>query len=356
MNWDWEKLQDKRQGQFGSGPDFKGLGDEFKRITEFNFRIPGGPKLIVLIVAALWLASGIYIVEPDEVGLVKRFGAYDRTTGPGPHYHIPFPVESVVRPKVTRVERVEIGFKTLGSRDGTGSQYKPVPEEALMLTGDENIVDLQVIVQYQIGDPVEWEFRIQRPVETVKAAAEAAIREVIGNKTIEAVLTTGKLEIQNSTKELLQSILDRYNTGARIVAVQLQDVHPPKDVVEAFKDVASAMEDKNRLVNEADAYYNDIIPKARGLAAAMLNDAQGHKEAVVRKAKGEASRFQALLLEYNKAKDITRDRLFIETMEEVFANPELEKIILSDDALKQAVPYLPLDRQGRVKTGDKGGK
>ncbi|WP_243361250.1 FtsH protease activity modulator HflK [Fundidesulfovibrio terrae] len=356
MNWDWEKLQDKRQRQFGTGPDFKNLGDEFKRMTDFNFRIPGGPKVVAILVAVLWLASGIYIVEPGEVGVVKRFGAYDRTTGPGPHYHIPFPVESVQTPNISQIRNELIGFRSMGGKDSAAYQYKPVPEEALMLTGDDNIVDVQFVVQYQIGDPVEWLFRVQQPVTTVKAAAEAAMREVIGNKTIDTVLTTGKLEIQNTTKELLQSILDRYNSGVTVVAVQLQDVHAPKDVMEAFKDVASAMEDKNRVINEAEAYQNDILPKARGQAATMINDAQAYKESVVRKAKGEASRFLAVLAEYNKAKDVTRERIFIETMEEVFSNPDLEKIILSDDALKQAVPYLPLDRQGRVKTGDKGGK
>jgi membrane protease subunit HflK len=356
MNWDWEKLQDKRQRQFGTGPDFKNLGDEFKRMTDFNFRIPGGPKVIAILVAVLWLASGIYIVEPGEVGVVKRFGAYDRTTGPGPHYHIPFPVESVQTPNVSQIRNETVGFRSAGSKESAAYQYKAVPEEALMLTGDDNIVDVQFVVQYQIGDPVEWLFRIQQPVPTVKAAAEAAMREVIGNKTIDTVLTTGKLEIQNTTKELLQSILDRYNSGVTVVAVQLQDVHAPKDVMEAFKDVASAMEDKNRVVNEAEAYQNDILPRARGQAAAMLNDAQAYKESVVRKSKGEAARFLSILAEYNKAKDVTRERMFIETMEEVFSNPELEKIILSDDALKQAVPYLPLDRQGRVKSGDKGGK
>ncbi|WP_243367030.1 FtsH protease activity modulator HflK [Fundidesulfovibrio soli] len=356
MNWDWEKLQDKRQRQFGSGPDFKGLGDEFKRLSEFNFNIPGGPKVIFIIVALLWLASGIYIVEPGEVGVVKRFGAYDRTTGPGPHYHIPFPVESVLKPKVSEVQKIEVGYVTAGMKQDGSFQYRGVPEEALMLTGDDNIVDVQFIVQFQIGDPVEWLFRLQRPVPTVKAAAEAAMREVIGNKTIDSVLTSGKLEIQNTTKELLQSILDRYNSGVTVVAVQLQDVHAPKDVMEAFKDVASAMEDKDRFINEAESYANDILPKARGQAASVLNDAQAYRESVVRKAQGEASRFLAMLAEYNKAKDITHDRLFIEAMEEIFSNPDLEKIIMSDEALKHAVPYLPLDRQGRVKSGDKGGK
>ncbi len=356
MNWDGEKLQDKRQRPFGSGPDFKNMGEEFKRITNFNFRVPGGGKVVIVVLALLWLASGIFIVEPDEVGVVKRFGAYDRTTGPGPHYHIPFPVESVQKPKVSQVQRVEVGYRTIGVKEGTNAQYKSVPEEALMLTGDENIIDVQFIVQFQIGNPMEWLYRIQRPLETVKAAAEASMREVIGNKTIETALTTGKLEIQNTAKELLQSVLDRYNSGITVVAVQLQDVHPPKDVMDAFKDVASALEDKNRLINEADAYYNDIIPKARGQAAAMLNDAQAHKESTVRKSQGEASRFLAILTEYNKAKDITRERMFIEAMEAIFSNPELEKVILTDDALRQSVPYLPLDRQMKGRTSEKGGK
>lgn len=356
MNWDWEKLQDKRQRSFGKAPDFGNIGEEFKRFSEFNLRIPGGPKVIFIALFVLWLASGIYIVQPDEVGVVQRFGAYDRTAGPGPHYHIPFPVESVQKPKVTEVRKAEVGVRTVGRRQDGSFVYKPMPEEAMMLTGDENIVDLQVIAQYQISDPVEWLFRVENPPETIRAATAASIREVIGNKTIDSALTDGKLEIQNTTRELLQSVLDRYNLGVRVISVQLQDVHPPKEVWDSFKDVASAQEDKNRLINEAEAYQNDIIPKARGQAAAMLNDAQAYREAVTRKAKGEASRFLSMLTEYNKAKDITRDRLLIETMEQVFANPDLEKVILSDESLKSMVPYLPLDRQGRVKSGDKGGK
>jgi membrane protease subunit HflK len=357
MNWDWEKLQDKRQRQFGPGPDFRGLGDDLKRLVNFNFRVPGGPKLVVLLIALLWLASGIYIVDPDEVGVVQRFGAYDRTTGPGPHYHIPFPVESVQTPKVSQNQRVEIGFRTVGNKDGAGYQYRPVPEEALMLTGDENIIDVQFIVQYQIGDAVEWLFRIKNPEETVKAAAEAAMREVIGNNDIDSALTTGKLDIQNTTKALLQSVLDRYNCGVTVIAVQLQDVHPPKDVMEAFKDVASALEDKNRLVNEAESYHNDVLPKARGQAAIMVNEAQAYKQSSVQKAQGESSRFLSILAEYNKAKDVTRERLFLETMEQVLSNPDLEKIIIPDEALRQVVPYLPLDRVNKPNKpqAEKGG-
>jgi len=340
MNWDWEKLQDKRQERSMPGPDLKNLGDGLKRMG--NIRIPGGWKWIVAIIVLFWLASGIYTVDPGEVGVVQRFGAYDRTTGPGPHYHIPFPVESVQIPNVSEIRKIEVGYRTLGQKADGNYQYTVVPEEALVLTGDENIIDVQVITQYQIGDPVDWLFRVQNPNETVKAATEAALREVIGNKTIDSALTTGKLEIQNTTKELLQSILDRYKTGITVVAVQLQDVHPPQDVVDAFKDVASAQEDKNREINEAEAYRNDLLPKARGQAAAIVNDAQAYAEMVTRKAKGEGDRFLAVLGEYDKAKDITRERMYIEAMESVFSNPKLEKVIISEDALKQSVPYLPL--------------
>ena len=322
------------------GPDLKNLGDGLKRMG--NIRIPGGWKWIVAIIVLFWLASGIYTVDPGEVGVVQRFGAYDRTTGPGPHYHIPFPVESVQIPNVSEIRKIEVGYRTLGQKADGNYQYTVVPEEALVLTGDENIIDVQVITQYQIGDPVDWLFRVQNPNETVKAATEAALREVIGNKTIDSALTTGKLEIQNTTKELLQSILDRYKTGITVVAVQLQDVHPPQDVVDAFKDVASAQEDKNREINEAEAYRNDLLPKARGQAAAIVNDAQAYAEMVTRKAKGEGDRFLAVLGEYDKAKDITRERMYIEAMESVFSNPKLEKVIISEDALKQSVPYLPL--------------
>jgi len=355
MNWDWEKLQEKRQRQYGPGPDLRNLGDDLKRLTNFNLNVPGGPKLLVLVAIVLWLLSGIYIVEPDEMGVVRRFGAYDRTAGPGPHYHIPFPVESVLTPKVSQNQSVSVGFRTAGAKDGGGFQTRPVPEEALMLTGDENIIDVQFIVQYVIGDPVEWLFRIKDPGETVKAAAEAAMREVIGNNNIDSALTTGKLEIQNTTKALLQSVLDRYNCGVTVTAVQLQDVHPPKDVMDAFKDVASALEDKNRVINEAESYLNDILPKARGQAAAVINDAQAYRESVVRKAQGEAARFVAILAEYNKAKDVTRERLYLEAMEEILSNPEIEKIVMTDEALKQTVPYLPLDRLGQGKAKAKGG-
>ena len=364
MNWDWEKLQEQRRRQGGApAPEFNKFGDELKRLKDLRGRMPGGPKLLIAILVGLWLISGVYIVEPDEEGIVQRFGAYVYSTGPGPHYHLPFPVEAVQTPKVTQIKRVEIGFRSIKNNRGVASQSRDVPEESLMLTGDENIVDVQFIVQYRISDPVKYLFDISEPDATVKNAAEAAMREVIGNDRIDSALTTGKLEIQNKTRDLLQSMLTKYSSGVEVIAVQLQNVHPPTEVIEAFKDVASAREDKVRFVNEADAYLNDIIPKARGRAAAMENEALAYKGRLVRRAKGNASRFLALLKEYNKAKDVTRERLYLETMETILANPDLEKIIMSDDALKQAVPYLPLEPLGRGGAGragsdpaNKGGK
>lgn len=343
MNWDWEKLTEQKRRQGSPIPDPGRVGEDLgRKLSDLKGRLPGGPKIVILILAVLWLASGIYIVEPDEAGVVQRFDAYAYSTGPGPHYHLPFPIETVKTPKVSQVRRVEVGFRSVYGREGTSLQNKSVPEESLMLTGDENIVDVQFIVQYQVSSPVDYLFRIDRPDETLKSAAEAAMREVMGDAQIDSVLTSGKLKVQTDTKTLLQTMLNRYDSGLEVLAVQLQDVHPPREVVDAFKDVASAREDKIRFVNEADAYANDILPKARGRAAAILNEATAYREQTIRRAKGGADRYAALSAEYEKAKDVTRDRLYIEGMETLLANPDLEKLFLSDEAARQVVPYLPL--------------
>lgn len=351
MNWDWEKLQKQRQGNSGGGtpPGFDDFNEQLKKFK--NFRLPGG-KFLFLAVALLWLLSGIYIVEPDEVGVVKRFGEFSRVTTPGPHYHIPYPVESVLTPKVTQIRRIEIGFRSMTRNRSVPfrqGQERGVPDESLMLTGDENIVSLQFIVQYLIKDAQEYLFNVKDVEGTIKNAASAAMREVIGKSKIDDALTTGKQEIQASTRELMQGILDSYKSGISIVAVQLQNVHPPDQVVDAFKDVASAREDKSRLINEAEAYQNDILPKARGQAARIVNAAEAYKQAKIRQSKGDASKFLSVLKEYDKAKDITKQRLYLETMEEILSNPEAEKLILSNEALKKSVPYLPLDRLQRGK-------
>ena len=295
------------------------FGDQEVEIPEFNF------KIIPLLVAALalWLFTGVYMVGPDEVGVVRTFGEYTRVAQSGLNYHFPYPIEQVNTPAVTEVKRIEIGFRTL--RNG---QYRTVEKESLMLTGDENIVDAEMIVQYKIKDPVAYLFKIVEPELTVREAAEASLRTVVGRNKIDETLTTGKFQIQEGTKTQLQLILDKYESGIHVVAVQLQDVSPPKEVIGAFKDVASAKEDKNRMVNQAEGYRNDIIPKARGEAEAMIRDAEGFRESRIKRSEGDAAKFTTILKEYRKAKSITQKRLYLETMERVL--PGIEKIIIPD--------------------------
>ena len=295
------------------------FGDQEVEIPEFNF------KIIPLLVAALaiWLFTGVYMVGPDEVGVVRTFGEYTRVAQSGLNYHFPYPIEQVNTPAVTEVKRVEIGFRTLSN-----GQYRTVEKESLMLTGDENIVDAEMIVQYKIKDPVAYLFKIVEPELTVREAAEASLRTVVGRNKIDETLTTGKFQIQEGTKNQLQLILDKYESGIHVVAVQLQDVSPPKEVIGAFKDVASAKEDKNRMVNQAEGYRNDIIPKARGEAEAMIRDAEGFRESRIKRSEGDAAKFTTILKEYRKAKSITQKRLYLETMERVL--PGIEKIIIPD--------------------------
>lgn len=367
MNWDWDKLQEKRQRQNwgnntdnngnngnnrdqepsydggGKGPDYDKLSDAFKRLPHLSTPSGGKVKWILLALVGVWLLSGIYIVNPDEEGVVLRFGKYVRTVGAGPHYALPFPIETVYKPKVTQVQRVEVGFRSVAQgRTFQQGANRSLPEEASMLTGDENIVNVQFSVQYQIKNPVEYLFNVTNQAAVVKNAAEAAMREVIGNSLIDSALTDGKLQIQTEATQLLQEILDRYKVGVRVIAVQLQDVHPPKEVSDAFKDVASAREDKSRIINEAEAYRNELIPKARGLAAEVENKAQAYKETRIRNAEGEATRFLALLKEYEQARDVTEQRLYLEAMEDILSRPGMDKLILPKDAADRALPLLPL--------------
>ena len=295
------------------------VGDQEVEIPEFNFKIT--PVLIGILV--IWLLTGIYVVGPDEVGVVRTFGEFTRVTQSGLNWKFPSPIETANTPKVTEVKRIEFGFRSLKN-----GQYRTVEKESLMLTGDENIVDAEMIVQYKIKDPVKYLFNIVEPELTVREAAEASLRTVVGRNKIDETLTTGKFPIQEETKEQVQSILDKYESGIHIVAVQLQDVSPPKEVIGAFKDVASAKEDKNRMINQAEGYRNDVIPKARGEAEAMIRDAEGFKESRIKRAEGDATKFTTILKEYKKAKSITEKRLYLETMEKVL--PGIDKIIVPD--------------------------
>ena len=295
------------------------IGDQEVEIPEFNFKIT--PVLIGILV--IWLLTGIYVVGPDEVGVVRTFGKFTRVTQSGLNWKFPSPIETANTPKVTEVKRIEFGFRSLKN-----GQYRTVEKESLMLTGDENIVDAEMIGQYKIKDPVKYLFNIVEPELTVREAAEASLRTVVGRNKIDETLTTGKFTIQEETKEQVQSILDKYESGIHIVAVQLQDVSPPKEVIGAFKDVASAKEDKNRMINQAEGYRNDVIPKARGEAEAMIRDAEGFKESRIKRAEGDATKFTTILKEYKKAKSITEKRLYLETMEKVL--PGIDKIIVPD--------------------------
>lgn len=335
--------------------DFRGRvgerGDTRLRRPSFNVN----PWLIVGIALLVWAATGIYIIAPDERGIILRFGRVVREAEPGPGYHLPYPIEEVWKPAVTQIRKEEFGFRTVAP-----SRYRPENKEALMLTGDENIVKLQFIVQYRVkdepGGATDFLFKVHNPKDTVRAAAEAAMREVVGRNKIDDALTEGKERIQNDAQQRLQAILDHYGAGIQIVTVKLQDVDPPDQVSDAFKDVISAQQDRERLINEARGYANDVVPKARGQAAQVINEAEAYKAARVRDAAGQAQRFIALHSEYQNAKEVTRQRLYLETMEEILSRAST--ILLDENAGKQVVPYLPLDqvlRGGRPPAGERAG-
>lgn len=317
---------------------------QYKRIIvgDQEIKVPlltMGALPILGIALVLWLLTGIYVVGPDEVGVVQTFGKYSRASQSGLNYHFPYPIETVKTPKVTEVKRIEIGFRSVGK-----NQYQTVERESLMLTGDENIVDAEMIVQYKIKDPEAYLFNFIKPELTVREASEASLRTVVGRHNIDEALTSGKFMIQEETKELVQSILDKYNTGILVVAVQLQDVSPPQQVIAAFKDVASAKEDKNKMVNQAEGYRNDIIPKARGEAQSMIREAEGYKKARIARAEGDVAKFSAVLKEYRKAKGVTETRMYLETMEEIL--PRIEKIIIPDAKSGNLINLLNLKPQG----------
>lgn len=326
FNWDTYKPQQRR-------------GDKMERppLRLGNFKLPGALIFIGLI--AVWLLTGFYIVGPDEQGIVLRFGRLDRVTTSGLNYRFPFPIESVYTPKVTEVKRLEIGFRTVDP--GPPARYQDRTRESRMLTGDENIVDVDFIVQYRIADAAKFLFNVRNAETTMGHAAEAAIRQVVGSKPIDEALTTGKGVIQQETMKEIQRILDKYGSGLRVVAVQLQDVNPPKEVIGAFKDVASAREDKNRMINEAQGYQNQIIPETRGRVAQILFQAEAYRETKIRQARGDADRFLAMLKEYKKAPKITRKRLYLEMMQDVM--PTVDKIILDDKSGSNVLPILSLE-------------
>jgi membrane protease subunit HflK len=313
-----------------------------KTINKFSGGKSGGsrPFLIgLLVILGLYIASGLYRVLPDEQGVVLRFGKFVNTTQPGLHYHLPTPIERALTPKVTKVNRVDIGFRP-ASDNGRSSGVGNVPEESLMLTGDENIVDINYSVFWVIKDAGKFLFNIQSPVETVKATSETAMREVIAKNNIQTILTEGRANIEIEVQEITQKILDEYQSGIQITQVQTQQADPPEQVIDAFRDVQAARADRERSKNEAEAYANDVIPRARGEAEQVLQQAEAYKKEVVAKAEGEASRFLAIYNEYKNAKQVTQERMYLETMEKVLA--DIDKVIIDKNSGSGVVPYLPL--------------
>ena len=342
-------------GRGSGGPRPPDIEDLLRQGQErFRSFFPGGGGrgflLAFLVLLAIWLASGFYRVLPDEQGVVLRFGAWIKPTmPPGLHYHLPYPIEQVETPKVTRVNRVEVGFRS-ASEFGNTDALRGVPEESLMLTGDENNVSVNSTTFWVISDAGKYLFNIRSPAETVKSASESALREIIGQKPIVRAFAEGRQQIEQETHTLLQQILDYYDAGIQITQVQLQKVDPPSEVIDAFRDVQRARADLERQRNEAEAYQNDIIPRARGEAERNIQEAEAYKLELVVRSEGDASRFLAVYNEYRKAKQVTQQRLYLETMEEIFRNAE--KVIIDSDASggSGVVPYLPLPEvQKRIK-------
>ncbi len=331
----------------GTRKDPPNIDDVIKNLQKTINKFSGGGKggsskplfFGFLILVILWALSGLYRVLPDEQGVVLRFGKFVTTTQPGLHYHFPAPFERALTPKVTKVNRIDVGFRP-ASDSGRSSGVGNVPEESLMLTGDENIVDINYSVFWVIKDAGKFLFNIQSPVETVKATSETAMREVIAKSPIQSILTEGRSKIEVEVQDITQKILDEYGSGIQITQVQTQQADPPSQVIDAFRDVQAARADRERSKNEAEAYANDVIPRARGEAEKILQEAEAYKKQVVAAAEGEASRFLAIYNEYKNAKQVTQERMYLETMEKVLA--DIDKVIIDKQTGSGVVPYLPL--------------
>jgi membrane protease subunit HflK len=303
-----------------------------------------GLALIAIALIAFWLASGFYRVQPDQQGLVMRFGAYDRSTLPGLNYHLPWPIERVDLLAVTRINRTEIGYRSssgdIAPQPGRDRSVRSVPEESLMLTGDENIIDIDFAVFWRINDGVAYLFNIRDPDVVVKAVAESVMREVIGRTPIQPALTQLRASIEADVLKETQEILDNYKAGVEITQVQLQRVDPPEAVIESFRDVQRANTDAERLRNEAESYRNDIVPRARGDAARITAEAEGAKAASIAEATGQTQRFLSVLAAYQTAKSVTLQRMYVDTMQDVLSR---SPTVILDDKTRGVLPFLPLN-------------
>ena len=330
-------------------PNFENPFDGFQK--NLNRLIPGGGKgkrgffLLFIIVVLLWALSGLYRVNADEQGVVLRFGKFVSQTSPGLHYHLPWPIESVKTPKVTIVNRIDIGMRGSSSSSfgNTSRSMRDVPEESLMLTGDENIVDIDFSVFWVISDAAAFLFRIQFPERTIKAVAESAMREVVGNSEIQPILTGARQKTEEAVRGLMQETLDSYGAGIQIREVKMQKVDPPSAVIDSFRDVQAARADQERARNEANAYANKVVPEAQGESEKIRRESEAYQSQTVAEAEGQAKRFVSIYSEYIEAKDVTRQRLFLETMEKVFN--DMNKVIIDSDAVggQGVLPYLPLN-------------
>jgi len=343
-------------GPWGTGPQGGGGSnppdlEELLRRSQDRLKtmLPGGGMggrgiaFIVLGAVLLWLATGFYTVRPNEVGLNLIFGKYVGKTNEGLRYNLPYPIGTVLKPEVTTVNTIEVGMRT-GDTSRRVSASREVPEESLMLTGDENIVDINFAVQWQIDParPEDYVFNLQNPDAAIKAVAESAMREVVGRRNIQSVLTTDRVAIEGEVRQLMQETLDSYGAGVQVRLVQLQKVDPPQQVIDAFRDVQAARQDQDRMRNEAETYASRIVPEARGQAAQILQSAEAYRERVVAEAQGAASRFIQVYESYRAAPELTRERIFLETMERVLGG--MDKVIIDQKEGGQGVlPYLPLN-------------
>ena len=336
------------RGPGGPGPDLDDLIRRAQDWVRANLWMPKGggsgriAAILGLLVIGIWAASGIYRVQPDEEGVVLRFGAYNRNAAPGLNYHLPWPVETALTPRVTTENLIFIGFRSGDPSAPRTVSGRDVLEESLMLTGDENIIDIDFVVRWRVRDAAEFLFNTRNPEVTIKSAAESMMREVIGRTPIQPALTEARGQIETQVAQGTQAIMDQYKAGVAITQVQLQKVDPPAAVIEAFRDVQRAAADKERQRNEAEAYRNDIIPRARGEAERMMQEAQGFRDSQEARAKGDATRFVSVLGAYRQAQDITMRRLYLETMEDILRrNPK----VIVDDRLQGLVPFLNLSEQ-----------
>lgn len=337
------------------GPDIDAWLNQLQENIKKYIPGGGGSGLILLLVGilVLWGLSGFYRVQADEQGVVLRFGKFKAQTSPGLNYHIPWPIESVITPKVTIVNRVDIGMR--GPSDsfvGGRVASRDVPEESLMLTGDENIVDVDFSVFWLINSASDFLFNIQNPEGTVKSVAESTMREIVGQNNIQPILTEQRQNTEDMVRDLMQSILDDYGAGITITQVKMQKVDPPAAVIDAFRDVQAARADQERARNEAQSYANRVVPEAQGEAFRIRREAEAYREQAVAEAEGQASRFAAVYNEYKQASDVTRQRIFLETVEKVMQRSN--KIIIDQsDTGGGVIPYLPLDRlNSKTNKGD----